>query len=72
MPKCIICGERHYPQSFDGPAEPCICGHGVSGESAYNYAGLVGVWKQFKYRRLRVVFDQVSERFGRWLYASWD
>ena len=71
MSLCVICDCRYYSASYDGPAEPCVCGHGVSGESAWRYAGVRGVAAQFKYRVLRKAFDKLTHTAGNWLYTEW-
>ena len=70
--RCIICGEQHYHQTYTDPEEPCVCGHGVRGESAWQYAGWAGLVAQLRYRYLRKWFERITAPIVAWLYAPWD
>lgn len=69
---CRICSTEHYPQSYYEPEEPCICGHGVKGESPWQYAGFRGVLAWFKYSVLTKWFDRITGKWANWLYKEWD
>ena len=76
MPMCRICGLQHYPQSYEGPEDPCICGHGIRGESPWQYAKIRGVLARGKYYYLRNLLEffqrRTLEPLWTWLYKPWN